>query len=364
MQVSAPGRGTMGRTGKQPNVTGAVAEQAPPRRGVLGRVLLRPEFTAVVGTIVVFAFFAIDAGDKGFLSLTGTRNYLEVAAEVGIVTVPVCLLLIAGEFDLSIGAMIGAGGILFAYPVVEYGWPLWLGVVFALSAAAGIGFVNGVLVVKTGIPSFLVTLASMFVLSGTTLAVTNSLTGATSVSGVQEVVGDGWMTSLFNGHIGGFSVSIVWWLALTAIAAYVLDAMRAGNWIYASGGNVDAAYKTGVPVHRVKIMLFMCTSMAATLVAILATFAIDSADVSRGTGKEFQAATAAVIGGTLIAGGSGSPIGAAVGALLFGMVSQGFFFTSIDDNWFQAFLGLMLLMAVVVNQYTRSAGMRTRRKAA
>lgn len=359
MQISAPGRG-VGQTGGQQAATGG-AEQAQPRRGLLGRLLLRPEFTAVIGTIVVFTYFAVDAGDKGFLSLTGTRNYLEVAAEVGIVTVPVCLLLIAGEFDLSIGAMIGAGGILFSYPIVQYGWPLWLAVIFALAAAAAIGFVNGMLVVRTGIPSFLVTLASMFVLSGTTLAVTNSLTGATSVSGVHEAVGNGWMVQLFAGHIGGFSVSIIWWLLLTAVAAYVLDGLRAGNWIYASGGNVDAAYKTGVPVRRVKVLLFMCTSMAATLVAILATFAIDSADVSRGTGKEFQAATAAVIGGTLISGGSGSPIGAAVGALLFGMVSQGFFFTSIDDNWFQAFLGLMLLMAVVVNQYTRAAGMRTRK---
>lgn len=359
MQLSAPGRGTRRRT----DVTEAVAEQAPPRRGLLGRLLMRPELTAVVGTIVVFLFFAIDAGDKGFLSDTGTRNYLEVAAEVGIITVPVCLLLIAGEFDLSVGAMIGAGGILFAYPVVEHGWPLWLAVIFALAASAGIGFVNGMLVVRTGIPSFLVTLASMFVLSGATLAVTNSLTGATSVSGIQEQVGDSWLAGLFDGHVGSFSVSIVWWLALTAIAAYVLDGLRAGNWIYASGGNVDAAYKTGVPVRRVKVMLFMCTSMAATLVAILATFAIDSADVSRGTGKEFQAATAAVIGGTLISGGSGSPVGAAVGALLFGMVSQGFFFTSIDDNWFQAFLGLMLLLAVIVNQSTRAAGMRSRRKA-
>jgi simple sugar transport system permease protein len=315
-----------------------------------------------VGTIVVFVFFAIDAGSSGFLSLTGTRNYLEVAADVGIVAVPVCLLLVAGEFDLSVGAMIGAGGILFSYPLVELGWPLWAGIAFAMAVSAAIGAANGLLVVKTGIPSFLVTLATMFVLLGCTLALTNVLTDTTSVSGVVDAVDGDWLLPLFRGHVAGVSVSIIWWPVLALVAAYVLDKLSFGNWIYAAGGNSDAAFKAGVPVNRVKILLYMSTAMAATLVGILDTFAIDVADVNRGTGKEFEAVTAAVIGGALITGGSGSPIGSAVGALLFGMVSQGFYFTSIDDNWFQAFLGAMLLLAVAVNHYTRSTGMKVRRR--
>jgi simple sugar transport system permease protein len=334
----------------------------PDLRPAVRRILLRPELTALAGTLVAFAFFAVDAGGSGFLTFAGARNYLEVAAEVGIIAAAVSLLLVAGEFDLSVGAMVGAAGIVFSYPVVYHGWPLWAALLLALTVAALVGLINGWLVVRTGIPSFLVTLATMFVVKGVTLAVTKSLTQTTTISGLSDALHDDLLEPVFAGKILGLPVSIYWWIGLTLVAAYVLDQTRFGNWIYATGGNLEAALKAGVPVRKVKVVLFIATAASATLVAVFASFAVNGADINRGNLKEFQAAVAAVIGGAAITGGYGSPIGAALGALFFGMVSQGFFFTNIDDNWFQAFLGLMLLLAVMVNQYTRRLGVQARGK--
>jgi simple sugar transport system permease protein len=330
-------------------------------RGIAVRLLLRPELTAVAGVLVAFSFFAFTAGSSGFLTLVGTRNYLEVASQVGIVAVAVCLLLIAGEFDLSVGAIISVAGMLFAYPIVHLHWPLWAGVLFALTVAAGIGATNGLLVVKTGVPSFLITLSTTFILLGCSVGITIALTQTTTVDNVVEAVAGDPLLNAFQGTVAGIPTMLFWWIGLTLIAAYVLDRLRVGNRIYASGGNADAAFRAGVHVRRVKIALYMCTALCAALVSIMQTLAIDQANVTNGPGTEFQAMTAAVIGGTLITGGSGSPIGTAVGALLFGMVSQGFYFTNISSQWYQTFLGSMLLLAVLVNHYTRAAAMKSRR---
>jgi simple sugar transport system permease protein len=340
----------------------APREAASPSIGsLIRRAALRPELTAVTGTVLVFCIFALVAGGAGFLSLTATRNYLEVAAEVGIIAIPVTLLLVAGEFDLSVGAMVGAGGILFSYPVVYHGWPIVAGLALAIGGACVVGAVNGLLVTRTRLPSFIVTLAMMFILQGATVAITNSLTGTVSIPDVTASVGGDPLLPLFDGYIVGLSASIFWWLGLALLAAWLLDCSRPGNWIYATGGDLEAAKKGGIPVNRVKVLLFMATAAAAVLVGILMVFVGNGAEASAGTGKEFQAAAAAVIGGAMITGGYGSPIGTAFGALLFGMVNQGFFYTSIDDNWFAAFVGAMLLVAVMVNTYTRSASMRHRR---
>jgi simple sugar transport system permease protein len=357
-----PGGGTRVAARAQ-DATSADDERAPaaPGRPAAGRRpwdivhagLLRPEFTAVAGTVVVFVFFAITAGSAGFLTATATQNYLEVAAELGIVATPVTLLLVAGEFDLSVGSMVGAASILFAYPVMYWHWPMLPSILLAMAGACLVGLVNGLIVTRTPVPSFIVTLAMMFILAGVTLAETNALTGSTQITGIQEQLHGDFLLRLFAGEAFGLPASFFWWAGITGLAALVLDRTRAGNWIYATGGDREAAVKTGVPVSRVKLALFVMTAMGATLTAILIVFVGDTADVTAGTDIEFQAAAAAVIGGALITGGYGSPVGTAFGALLFGIVNQGFFYTSINDNWFQAFVGAMLLAAVLVNTYIR-----------
>jgi simple sugar transport system permease protein len=319
--------------------------------GALRRLLTRPELAAVAGSILVFAFFAVVAGDYGFLTTAGAASYLEVAAQLGIVAVPVALLMIAGEFDLSVGSMVGAAGMIIAISVSEYGLPLLVGVLLAFAVALVVGFLNGYLVIKTGLPSFIVTLGMLFALRGLTIGFARLLTGRTQI-GLGDS-GSGVMQTLFAGSIGDFPVSIIWWFVLAVLGTYVLQRTVFGNWIFGAGGDANAARNVGVPVSRVKITLFMCTAASAALLATIQVLDAGSADVLRGTLLELQAIAAAVIGGVLLTGGYGSVIGALFGALIFGMVQQGIFFTGVSTDWFQVFVGVMLLIAVMFNNVAR-----------
>jgi simple sugar transport system permease protein len=326
--------------------------------GALKRLMTRPELAAVAGAVLVFAFFAVVAGDSGFLTAGGTASYLEIAAQLGIVAVPVAMLMIAGEFDLSVGSMVGAAGMIIAISVSEYGLPLLVGVLLAFAVALGVGFLNGYLVIKTGLPSFIVTLGMLFALRGLTIGFARLLTGRTQI-GLGDS-GSGVMQTLFAGSIGDFSVTIVWWLLLAVLGTYVLQRTVFGNWIFGAGGDANAARNVGVPVSRVKITLFMCTAASAALLATIQVLDAGSADVLRGTLLELQAIAAAVIGGVLLTGGYGSVIGALFGALIFGMVQQGIFFTGVSTDWFQVFVGVMLLLAVVFNNFIRKRASEAR----
>jgi simple sugar transport system permease protein len=339
----------------------AATQASPPAAGPAARVRKvgavrslagRPELAAVAGSLLVFLFFAAVAGNKGFLSTDGTASYLEVAAQVGIVGVPVAVLMIAGEFDLSVGSMVGAAGMIIAVSTSEFTWPLWAGILAAFFVAALVGFFNGYLVVKTGLPSFIVTLGMLFALRGATIGLSRVLTGRTQLS-LWPPFTNGFLHDVFAGKIGAFSVSILWWFALAAVATYVLTRTVFGNWVYGTGGNKDAARNVGVPVARVKILGFMATSTAAALLATIQVLDAGSADVLRGNLLELQAIAAAVIGGVLLTGGYGSVIGALFGALIFGMVQQGIFFTGVDTDWFQLFVGAMVLLAVLFNNLIR-----------
>jgi simple sugar transport system permease protein len=320
--------------------------------GALRTLAGRPELAAVAGSLLVFLFFAAVAGNKGFLSTDGTASYLEVAAQVGIVGVPVAVLMIAGEFDLSVGSMVGAAGMIIAISTSEFTWPLWAGILAAFAVAALVGFFNGYIVVKTGLPSFIVTLGMLFALRGATIGLSRVLTNRTQIS-LWPPFMNGFLHDVFAGKIGAFSVSILWWFALAAVATYVLTRTVFGNWVYGTGGNKDAARNVGVPVARVKILGFMATSTAAALLATIQVLDAGSADVLRGNLLELQAIAAAVIGGVLLTGGYGSVIGALFGALIFGMVQQGIFFTGVDTDWFQLFVGAMVLLAVLFNNLIR-----------
>ncbi len=321
--------------------------------GFLKRQLTRPELAAVAGAVLVFVFFAIVAGDSGFLTRGGTASYLAVAAQLGIVAVPVSMLMIAGEFDLSVGSMVGAAGMTIAIATSEYSWPLWAAVLLAFAMALGVGFFNGYVVVKTGLPSFIVTLGMLFALRGLTIGFARLLSGRTQV-GLPEESGFGSViTTFFAGSIGNFSVAIIWWLALAALGSWVLQRTAFGNWLFGAGGEANAARNVGVPVNRVKITLFMCTALGSALLATIQVLDAGSADVLRGELLELQAIAASVIGGVLLTGGYGSVVGALFGALIFGMVQQGIFFTGVNTDWFQVFVGVMLLVAVLFNNIIR-----------
>ena len=344
------------------------------REGLFRRLVRRPELGAVAGAIVIWLFFAIVAGDRGFLSLRGTANYLGVSAELGILAIFVSILMIGGEFDLSVGSMIGACGMIIAILSVDYGLNIWIAIVAALLFALLVGALNGILVVRTGLPSFIITLASLFVVRGLTIGLTRVLTGRTQVGGIPEAAGYDSAYAVFasslqildptsaRGVSASFPISILWCIVLMVLGTYLLRRMRAGNWIYGIGGDKNAARNMGVPVRRMKILMFMGTAAAACLVATIQVVSVGSADVLRGTGREFYAIIATVIGGTLLTGGYGSVIGPVFGALIVGMVQQGIVYTGIDSDWFQVFLGTMLVAAVMVNNYMRRLASEAKKK--
>jgi simple sugar transport system permease protein len=327
------------------------------RTSVLRQVLMRPEVGAIVGAAALWTYFAVVAGDRGFLSTRGTASYLEVSAQLGILAIAVSLLMIAGEFDLSIGSTIGATGMIVAIFSMEYEWNIWLTIGLALVAAIVIGLVNGILVRWSGLPSFIITLATLFIVRGLTIALTRIETGRTQLGGLTGAKGYESARKAFDSSIeiagAGFPISIAWWLGLTALATWVLLRTPFGNWTFGAGGNEQAARNVGVPVHTVKITLFVMTAVAAWLVAVIQVISSTGADVLRGQQQEFFAIIAVVIGGTMLTGGYGSAIGAAIGALIFGMVRQGIVYAGFDADWFQVFLGGMILAAVLINRYVR-----------
>jgi simple sugar transport system permease protein len=327
----------------------------------LTRVLLnRPELGAVAGAILVWIIFAVLAGDSGFLSLNGTATYLEVAAQVGIIGSAVALLMIAGEFDLSVGSMVGAAGMIVAIGIGEFGWPVWLAVVAAFAFALLIGFINGYIVVRTKLPSFIVTLGTLFILRGVTIGLTRTITGRTQVGGLGTATDGDPLAAIFTTDIGPFDIAVVWWLGLALVATFILQRTSFGNWIFGAGGSAIAARNVGVPVERVKILLFMGTAGSAALLAVIQVLGVGSGDVLRGEQKEFEAIITAVIGGTLLTGGYGSAIGTVFGALTLGIVKQGLFFAGISSDWYQAFLGALLLGAVLVNNWIRTRAAQVR----
>jgi simple sugar transport system permease protein len=217
-------------------------------------------------------------------------------------------------------------------------------------------------VVTTKLPSFIVTLGTLFIFRGLTIALTRSFTNRTQLGNLDEASGydlaDKVFASTFTIGGGSFSISILWWFLLVAIATWILLRMVWGNWIFGAGGDANAARNVGVPVNRTKIALFMGTAFAAWLVAVIQVVQFTGADTLRGTGQEFQAIIAAVVGGTLLTGGYGSAIGAAFGAFIFAMVKQGIRITGVDGDWFMVFVGGVLVAGVIFNNYIRLRAVR------
>jgi simple sugar transport system permease protein len=324
--------------------------------GFFRRLLRQPEVGALIGAIVVWAFFAVIAPDI-WLSVTGVARILDSSSALGIMAVAVALLMIGGEFDLSAGVMTGTVGLITGMLATQVGLNIWLAMLVALIFALVVGYLNGLMVVKTGLPSFIVTLATFFILRGANVGVTRLVINQVRVAGIDAAPGFDAARLLFNTEFSLFGAEFrtvtLWWIGITIVASWVLLRTKYGNWIFATGGDANAARSQGVPSDRVKIVLFMTTAVAAWLVGNMNDLRLRSAVASQGIGQEFIFIIAAVIGGCLLTGGYGSAIGASIGALIFGMVRVGITFAGWDTDWFYAFLGVMLLVAVLVNNFTR-----------
>ncbi len=326
----------------------------------ISRVLRRPEVGAAVAALAIFVFFA--ATTESFATASGASTWILTSSTFGIMAVAVALLMIGGEFDLSAGAMWGTTGLTTGILMTEYELNVWLAILASLVLAVVIGVVNGVLVMRTGLPSFIVTLGTFFVLQGVNLAVTKIVIGQVSVTGLASVddytSGQQLFGSFVQFPLGGSELTLYaatfWWVAVTVVATWVLLRTRAGNWVFAVGGAQTSARQVGVPVFATKVCLFVTTALAGWLVGMLTLFKDTTVQSITGVGQEFIFIICAVVGGCLLTGGYGSAVGAALGALIYGMVGQGIVYEGWDSDWLYAFLGVMLLGAVLVNNWVKN----------
>ncbi len=332
--------------------TPADADDRVSARSIGARLLSRPEIGSLVGAAVILVFFVITA--EPFRQINNTGTILYQAALIGVMAVPVSLLMIGGEFDLSAGVAVTTSGLtagIFAY---QFSVNVWVGMAVALVFALAIGLFNGWLLMRTGLPSFLVTLGTFFILQGLNVAVTRLTSGAVASNSISDMDGFGSAKAVFASEfkLGGVTIKIiiVWWIVFVAIAAWMLLRTKIGNWIFAVGGDAASARAVGVPVKKVKIGLFMTVGFFAWFTGMQLLFVQNGVVQSgEGVGKEFLYIIAAVVGGCLLTGGYGSVVGGAVGALIFGMVQLGVVYAGWNPDWFKAFLGAMLLLATIVN---------------
>jgi simple sugar transport system permease protein len=333
-------------------------------RRLLGQALARPSLPALIGLVVVLIVFGLQA--PGLLTSGGLASIADSAALLGIGAVAVALLLIAGQFDLSIGVLAVASSLLTALLIEQAGWGIWPALLVSLAAALLVGLVNGFLVVNTGLPSFLVTLATFLVLQGSSQAGVEALAGSARVTGVDAARGWQSAADVFGSTLqlgdGRFRVALLWWLGLTALATWALWRTRFGNAVFASGGARKAARQLGVPVRRTTLILFCLTAAAGWLIGTLGLVRLHGVQVGApGLATAVDFIVIAVIGGCLLTGGFGSAIGASLGALIFGMTQLGIPYLHWDADWFYFFLGAMLLLAVLSNRLVRRYAEAARR---
>jgi simple sugar transport system permease protein len=273
--------------------------------------------------------------------------------------------MIGGHFDLSAGVMNGTTALTVGIVSTEFGLNIWLAIAVALVLALAIGFLNGWLVTRTGLPSFIITLGTFLMLQGLNLGLTKYFTGTVTAGGIGSAAGYDSAKAVFASTVtivgSPFRIAIVWWVLFTALATWVLLKTRFGNWVFATGGDEVAARNVGVPARRTTIALFMTTAGAAWFVGTTLAVRLTSVQANAGIGNELIYIVAAVIGGCLLTGGFGSAIGASLGALIFGMAQLGIVYLGWNSDWFYFFLGAMLLLAVLANRLVRRYAEAARR---
>tara|TARA_B100001079_G_scaffold30789_1_gene23286 strand:+ start:85 stop:1278 length:1194 start_codon:yes stop_codon:yes gene_type:complete len=373
------------------------------------RMMRRPEIGSFIVMIIIILALGLASEGKAFNAL-GLKNNIAIIAQLGIIAIGAALLMIAGEFDLSIGPMIAFAGMSMAI-MLKWGLPFGLGEATPFTAFAitmcmtlGFGWLIGTIVVRSGLSSFIVTLAFWFFLRGLTEVCFRLINQNTNVSGLPDFKKESWFAEQMGGEVfgwlydawfwigqkvaagleftagmtkdekidlinylsflninrkmeqwvTGFDARLFWFIIIAGVAWYVLAKTQIGNWIYATGDNKESARANGVPVNRVKVGLFMFSAFCATIFAACQVFDTNSSDAAKGMFKELEAIAIAVVGGILMTGGFGSIVGVIFGAVTFGLVANAVFFIPwIDGAWFRVFVGTVLLAAVFANERIR-----------
>ncbi|BDH71960.1 ABC transporter permease [Streptomyces sp. PLM4] len=354
--MSAPAPATPSGPADGPAVDERLITRSP-----LKKLLGRPELGAVVGAVAVFLFFTFAA--DSFLQLSSLTTVLYAASTIGIMAVPVALLMIGGEFDLSTGVAVTSSALISSMFSYQMTANVWVGVGVSLLLTLAVGLFNGVLLTRTRLPSFIITLGTFLMLTGLNLGLTKLISGTVSTKSIADMEGFDSARAVFASTltVGGvhIKITVLWWIALVAVATWILLRTRYGNWIFAAGGDADAARAVGVPVRATKIGLYLGVALGAWISGQHLLFSFDVVQSGEGVGNELIYIIAAVIGGCLITGGYGSAIGSAIGALIFGMTSKGIVYAEWNPDWFKFFLGAMLLLATLLNHWVRKRAEET-----
>jgi simple sugar transport system permease protein len=318
-------------------------------RRLLKIYMEKPELAAVV-LLVVLAVIFESRSNGVFLSGDNLRGILGILPEMGLVAIGVTILMICGEFDLSVGSVFALMPMSFAI-MLNHDVAFVPAILLGLVICAVIGFINGFVTIRFAIPSFIATLGMLFMARSLTVVISG---------GFPPLLPDipGWIFTQYVGPGGLIRMSFLWFLGLALLAGALMSLTNFGNWIKSTGGHLEAAASMGIPVNRVKIICFMLCSMLAGFAGLIQVLRLNSPLPSIGIGMELQAVAAAVIGGTALTGGVGTVFGAIVGALLIRVIDNGLVLSHVNANWFQFAIGALTVIAVIGNSWLRRAARR------
>src|SRR5215469_15383980 len=309
--------------------------------------LEKPELAGAVLLAVLIVVFEI-ASNGAFLSYENLRGILGLLPEVGLVAIGVTILMIAGEFDLSVGSVFALAPMVMAVSMVA-GVPFAPAVLLGLLVAAFVGILNGFITLRFAIPSFITTLGMLFVARSITVVISG---------GFPPVLPFDIPSWIFTTYVGLIRLSMLWFAAIAIVLAAVLSLTNFGNWIKSTGGQIEAAASMGISTNAVKMICFVLCAVLAGFAGIIQVLRLGSPLPSLGEGLELQAVAAAVIGGTSLYGGIGTVLGAIVGALLIRVIDNGLVLSHVDANWFKFAIGSLLVLAVVANAWLRRTSRR------
>jgi simple sugar transport system permease protein len=316
----------------------------------LGRLLRWPEAGSLLGLIAVYVVFTI-LGGSSFAGTQGLSSWMNVAAEVGIIALPVGLLMIGGYLDISVGSVVPASSLTVALISNHYGMPIVFGIAGGLLVGLLAGYINGFLVTRTTIPSLIITIGTMFGIMGLALGFTVLIKGSTGVF----LVADPITKAILGSALGGmFKVAIFWWIAFIAVFFFLLHISRWGNGVFALGGDRESARNAGVDTRKLTVQLYMLSGFAAAFVGVLQIIGNSNAQVAAGSTFIFNSIMCVAIGGIALTGGAGSVIGIVLGTIIFSVVTQGVFYSGLDNNLVSVVIGSMFLLAVLTNDSFRN----------
>ena len=311
--------------------------------------LQKPELAAGLLLLALVIFFQLKSGGI-FLSTANLRGVFGLLPEMALVAIGVTLLMICGEFDLSVGSVFALMPMSVAV-LMTMDWGFWPALFAGLTVCAIIGFLNGWLTIRFAIPSFITTLGMLFMARSLTVVISGGFPPRLKADEIPS-----WLFVNFVGPGDIFRASLIWFVVIAILTSLLLSKTNFGNWVRATGGFLPAANAMGIPTMKVKIACFMICSLLAGFAGLLQVLRLGSPLPSIGEGLELAAVAAAVIGGTSLLGGVGSILGGLIGATLIRVIDNGMVLSQVDSNWFKFAVGALTIFAVVGNSWLRKRG--------